>query len=174
MCVSSSVRCAFLCMRGAVHSDHRSPPPLVQSGHAASLTPYYSDTPRPPPRTGQYILITDPARRARARAGGPAGGRGCWRGGGSAGHWSRFQQGFSRGTPPPPCQEGLSCGVPAGRGFRRPDDARHGCVCQCGRPSAFPSGRCGSSAAGCSWLGWCWPSSAPAAGLRRPFRICPP
>ena len=27
------------------------PPPLVLSGHAASLTPYYLDTPRPSPRT---------------------------------------------------------------------------------------------------------------------------
>ena len=34
------------------------PPPLVLSGHAASLTPYQSDTPRPLPRTDRTRRVT--------------------------------------------------------------------------------------------------------------------
>ena len=37
-----------------------SPPPLVLSGHAASLTPYQSDTPRPSPRTNRTRRVPHP------------------------------------------------------------------------------------------------------------------
>ena len=45
------------------------PPPLVLSGHAASLTPYQSDTPRPTPRVIDDIVPRLCARRAPRGAG---------------------------------------------------------------------------------------------------------
>ena len=42
-------------------------PHPVLIGHAASLTPYQSDTPRPSPRTDPRALPPRPARQAQAR-----------------------------------------------------------------------------------------------------------
>ena len=38
----------------------RAPPPLVLSGHTASLTSYQSDTPRPSPRTNRTRRVPHP------------------------------------------------------------------------------------------------------------------
>ena len=58
-------------------------PPLVLSGHAASLTPYYSDTPRPSPRTNRTRRVRRKQARSarslrRARSARCASPRRCW------------------------------------------------------------------------------------------------
>ena len=53
-------------------APHRGPPPLVLSGHAASLTPYSLRSPRvrPPPRSWPTHTPRRPARGAPGRGGG--------------------------------------------------------------------------------------------------------
>jgi len=45
---------ASLVLAEVLISAQRPPPPFVLIGHAASLTPDYSDTPRPSPRTNRW------------------------------------------------------------------------------------------------------------------------